>query len=255
MTTALRAGRCAVDEPLEDAARAAAEHAASGLRPPARALCDLTLRTTQTARALGLDPISEPALADLGLGVWAGQAVTDVPREQLTAWTSDPSSAPHGGESILDLVDRVRGWLYTAAELPGAHHRHHASGRDPGSVDHRPGCAPGVVLAHQRPPAHGDHAARARPGLDSSTRLPTARPLTAAVVRRGDHFRHRSRVRFSSSLRRARLRGLPGRPSPRAAVRWRGRARTSRTRRCRRGRAGRPRLARRTSSSGCLRRW
>jgi len=120
MTTALRAGRCAVDEPLEDAARAAAEHAASGLRPPARALCDLTLRTTQTARALGLDPISEPALADLGLGVWAGQAVTDVPREQLTAWTSDPASAPHGGESILELIDRVRGWLYTAAELPGA---------------------------------------------------------------------------------------------------------------------------------------
>ena len=45
--------------------------------------------------------------------------LTDIPGEQLTAWTSNPSSAPHGGESILGLVDRVRGWLDTAAELPG----------------------------------------------------------------------------------------------------------------------------------------
>jgi len=120
MTTALRAGRCAVDEPLEDAARAAAEHAAPGMRPSARALCDHTLRTTQTARALGLDPIAEPALADLGLGAWAGHALTNLPGEQVTAWTSDPASAPHGGESTLELIDRVRSWLDTAAELPEA---------------------------------------------------------------------------------------------------------------------------------------
>jgi len=119
MTAALRAGRCAMDEPLEAAARSAAAHATPGVRRPARTLCDRTLRTTQTARALGLEPTPEPALADLDLGVWTGQALTDLPAGELAAWISHPARAPHGGESTLDLLDRVRSWLDTAAELPG----------------------------------------------------------------------------------------------------------------------------------------
>jgi broad specificity phosphatase PhoE len=26
-------------------------------------------------------------------------------------WVSDPARAPHGGESIVDLIERVAGWL------------------------------------------------------------------------------------------------------------------------------------------------
>jgi len=30
---------------------------------------------------------------------------------ELVAWTTDPSAAPHGGESVLHLLARVHGWL------------------------------------------------------------------------------------------------------------------------------------------------
>jgi broad specificity phosphatase PhoE len=29
----------------------------------------------------------------------------------MTIWLTDPSAAPHGGESVIDLVDRVSGWM------------------------------------------------------------------------------------------------------------------------------------------------
>ena len=29
----------------------------------------------------------------------------------LAVWLTDPARAPHGGESVVDLIERVRGWL------------------------------------------------------------------------------------------------------------------------------------------------
>lgn len=118
MTAALRAGRCAADDPLEDTARHAARRVA-GVPRHARAFSDTTRRTSDTAAALGLSPTPDPALADLDLGGWTGRDLMDLPVGQVAAWTADPSATPHGGESVLDLLERVGGWLRRVAALPG----------------------------------------------------------------------------------------------------------------------------------------
>ena len=39
--------------------------------------------------------------------------------EAVARWLADPASAPHGGESVRDLCDRVAGWLARAADDEG----------------------------------------------------------------------------------------------------------------------------------------
>jgi broad specificity phosphatase PhoE len=72
------------------------------------------LRARQTAEALGLDAAVDPVLRDIDLGRWTGHGfdavLADEP-EAMAAWTSDPDAAPHGGESVTALVERVRPWL------------------------------------------------------------------------------------------------------------------------------------------------
>lgn len=75
-------------------------------------------RTRQTAAALGLDGAVEPALADLCCGSWSGATMDEVPQQQLGQWLGDPGFREHGGESIEDLLGRVRAWLATLTE-PG----------------------------------------------------------------------------------------------------------------------------------------
>jgi broad specificity phosphatase PhoE len=71
-------------------------------------------RTRQTARALGLSPEIAPDLRDCDCGSWRGLDLNDIQAqdpEGLGAWLTDPAAAPHGGESILKLIDRVGDWL------------------------------------------------------------------------------------------------------------------------------------------------
>ena len=69
----------------------------------------------ETARALGLDGATvDPAIADWDFGAWRGRALSDVEAEapdQVLAWRTDPTGAPHGGECLEEVVGRVRGWL------------------------------------------------------------------------------------------------------------------------------------------------
>lgn len=118
MTSALRAARFPSDEPLE--ARALTMARSVSLRPPHRALHDDTARTEQTAGALGLDATVDPGLADLDVGRWRGRSVGELSPDALQAWAADPSAAPHGGESIEDLLARVARWLTTAATVVGS---------------------------------------------------------------------------------------------------------------------------------------
>jgi broad specificity phosphatase PhoE len=77
-------------------------------------------RCAETASALGLDAVPEQALADLNLGDWRGRTLTDLESEPgLAAWLTDPTAAPHGGESLSALMDRVDSWL---AGLPDQTH-------------------------------------------------------------------------------------------------------------------------------------
>jgi broad specificity phosphatase PhoE len=117
-TAAARSGRFpTVDEPLDDAGRAAAAALGAAPRPgwsSERIVSAPEARARQTAEALGRSAAVERALADLDVGGWCGRDLAAVVAEQpdaARAWRADPSAVPHGGEAIEALLDRVRGWL------------------------------------------------------------------------------------------------------------------------------------------------
>ena len=71
-------------------------------------------RTQQTAEALKLTPTVANELRDCNYGTWSGRSLADVQShhpEEVTAWLTDPAAAPHGGESILSLIERIALWM------------------------------------------------------------------------------------------------------------------------------------------------
>jgi broad specificity phosphatase PhoE len=79
-----------------------------------RALSGPEQRCRQTAGMLGLEPTIEPRLRDCDYGRWRGRTLDSLSSEEPEAvrdWLTDPAAAPHGGESTVDLIGRVGGWL------------------------------------------------------------------------------------------------------------------------------------------------
>jgi broad specificity phosphatase PhoE len=112
MTDAMAAGRFPADEPLSDIGRRQAEAvAALDIAGDTRQLTGPERRARQTARLLGLQATTEPRLVDLDCGRWRGEALTAVGAADLEVWLTDPAQAPHGGESLAGLIERVDGWL------------------------------------------------------------------------------------------------------------------------------------------------
>jgi len=112
MTDAMAAGRFPVDEPLNRIGRRQVKAAARlDINSGIRQLAGPEERARQTAQLLGLHATTEPRLADLGCGAWCGQTLQALGPADLEMWVSDPARAPHGGESIVDLIERVAGWL------------------------------------------------------------------------------------------------------------------------------------------------
>lgn len=71
-------------------------------------------RARQTAEALGLAPRVAAELDECDFGSWAGRTLAELHAADpaaVVAWMEDPAAAPHGGESLLALLERVRGWL------------------------------------------------------------------------------------------------------------------------------------------------
>lgn len=117
MTDAMAAGRFPADEPLSDLGRRQAKTVAHlDLRGDTRQLAGPERRAGQTAKLLGLSAVTEPSLADLDCGYWQGQALEDLRPQDLQTWLTEPARAPHGGESILDLIERVADWLDSLTE-------------------------------------------------------------------------------------------------------------------------------------------
>lgn len=117
MTDAMAAGRFPTDEPLNDTGRRQVEAAAGlDIRSGARQLAGPERRARQTAQLLGLRARTEPRLADLDCGRWRGETFGAVGPADLEVWLTEPTEAPHGGESIVDLVERVSGWLASLTE-------------------------------------------------------------------------------------------------------------------------------------------
>lgn len=87
------------------------------------AFCSPAMRARQTAEAAGLEPRSDPDLAECDFGSWTALTLDDVSArdpEGLRAWFEDPHARPHGGESLAQLAARVRRFLSRVAEMPGA---------------------------------------------------------------------------------------------------------------------------------------
>jgi alpha-ribazole phosphatase len=58
-------------------------------------------------------PLVEVRLREINFGNWEGQAWNDIPRHEIDAWTADVAAyVPPGGESVLQLRERVLSWLH-----------------------------------------------------------------------------------------------------------------------------------------------
>jgi broad specificity phosphatase PhoE len=82
------------------------------------------LVAASTAAALGLeldeDAERDSRLADWDPGRWRGRTLDDLAQsdpEGVAAWLGDPTAAPHGGESLDDVLARTAAWLDWVARL------------------------------------------------------------------------------------------------------------------------------------------
>ncbi|MCI3278262.1 histidine phosphatase family protein [Streptomyces cylindrosporus] len=119
ITAALREARFDDGCPLDATGLRQARAAAGTLPEAVRTVSSPTVRCRETAGALGLDAVDAPELAQLDTGRWRGATLAEVSErepEGLARWLSDPGSAPHGGESVSALCDRVEGWLGSVPE-------------------------------------------------------------------------------------------------------------------------------------------
>jgi broad specificity phosphatase PhoE len=113
-TAATRQAAFPADEAIEDKQHAAACALATEIGAYDRVLVAPECRTRQTAEAIGLAVSVDPDLRDCDYGRWSGLSLADLSETEpdaLSAWLADPDTAPHGGESVADTVQRMAGWL------------------------------------------------------------------------------------------------------------------------------------------------
>jgi len=118
-TAALRAAAFPGDEPLDAHGSRKAAALAATLKPADYAVTSPARRAGETATALGLAATSEPLLAECDYGRWTGlsfDAVEASEPEALARWMAEPTSAPHGGESLALLQQRAATWLGSVQE-------------------------------------------------------------------------------------------------------------------------------------------
>ena len=80
------------------------------------------MRARETAAAMGLTALIDERLRECDFGRWAGlrfQQLLFKEPKKLVSWIKDPSSAPHGGESIPQVLARVAAWIAERGRDPG----------------------------------------------------------------------------------------------------------------------------------------
>ncbi|MGB3486079.1 MAG: histidine phosphatase family protein [Mycobacterium sp.] len=110
MTDAMAAGRFPTDEPLNAMGRRQID-GVDELGVVDAAVCGPEKRARQTAELLGLQADVDPGLADLDHGRWRGGVLDGLDSAELAIWLTDVTAAPHGGETIVTLIERVRAWM------------------------------------------------------------------------------------------------------------------------------------------------
>jgi broad specificity phosphatase PhoE len=111
MTDAMAAGRFPTDEPINALGRRQLGASIDWGTTEFTASCGPEQRCVQTAELLGLHPTMESRIADLDCGRWRGDVLGGVDPADLAVWLTDPVGAPHGGESVVDVIGRVADWL------------------------------------------------------------------------------------------------------------------------------------------------
>ena len=121
-TSAVRTSAFPADEPIDSQKRQVLSVTQRHFVRSDRCLTSPALRARQTAEALLLDATVEPALRDCDYGRWSGLSFDHVQTKEpaaLADWLCDPAAAPHGGEAILSLIERVGAWLDAQSGIPG----------------------------------------------------------------------------------------------------------------------------------------
>jgi broad specificity phosphatase PhoE len=121
-TRALRTATFGGDDSLDDSGRTKAQGLAGSLGHVDRCWSSPALRARETAEALGLTAAVDERLRDCDFGRWTGlrfqQVLLREPRK-LVSWIRKPESAPHGGESIPHVLQRVSAWMTERGRDPG----------------------------------------------------------------------------------------------------------------------------------------
>ncbi len=113
-TAATKAAGFPADEPVLEGQNEALGRIRAALPYAHGFLSGPELRARQTAGMLASDFAVEPAFRDLDCGRWRGKGLVEIQEsepENLMAWISDMEAAPHGGDSIASLCERIAGWL------------------------------------------------------------------------------------------------------------------------------------------------
>jgi broad specificity phosphatase PhoE len=95
------------DPPLTELGRAQAAALAAALPRPDIVISSPLQRATATAAAFGMDVEIDDRWIELDYGDFDGRSPGDVSAEEWDRWRRDPTYAPPGGESLLDLRERV----------------------------------------------------------------------------------------------------------------------------------------------------
>ena len=119
ITPLQKQGRFPDDESVTMDWQGAALSLAGRYKQQARLVCGPEVRARQTAGLFGNNAQVEPALRDLDVGIWKGQAIGQLDSETLNTWATDSTSAAHGGESVGQLCMRVGQWLKSLKTQPG----------------------------------------------------------------------------------------------------------------------------------------
>ncbi|MFJ7327538.1 histidine phosphatase family protein [Streptomyces cyaneofuscatus] len=154
MNAALREARFDGDAPLDRAGERSARAAAPAVPRSGAVLSGPSERCLGTAAALGLTARAEPALTGWDLGRWSGRRLDEVGAAEpdaVAAWIGDPSAAPHEGESLRALVERVGGWLDGTGGAAGLGAGDGTGGADRRDAGGEPGAGGGSILAVAEP--------------------------------------------------------------------------------------------------------
>ena len=111
-----------LDVPLDDVGREQATSVANHVGPVDELISSPLLRAVQTAEAFGVPFEQDDRWVELSYGRFEGMSSTEaMSAEAWEQWRLDPNYVPDGGESLVDLDERVRSACEAIAERARDH--------------------------------------------------------------------------------------------------------------------------------------